>query len=162
VAVLEALLWAFHNGKSVLPVLRDNRRAAGCARSTVAEALRALEDAGILSWVQRINRVRIERRELHMAWAIDPTIPGATTVLTEADERRVVAWLCNRFSLDLDAVQPHGRPFTPWARDLIVRGAVLGVRGVFDEGKVRRRIGTARSSDAKFWAEIDADDADPV
>ena len=32
--------------------------AAGCARSTVAEALKALEDAGILSWVQRIKRVR--------------------------------------------------------------------------------------------------------
>jgi hypothetical protein len=32
--------------------------AAGCARSTVAEAINALEDAGILSWVNRINRVR--------------------------------------------------------------------------------------------------------
>jgi hypothetical protein len=121
-----------------------------------------LQDAGILSWVKRIKRVRIERRELHMAWAIDPTIPGATTVLTEPDERRVLAWLRNRFGLNLDAAQPRGRPFTPWARDLIVRGAVLGVRGVFTEAKVARRIGTARSRDAKFWAKIDADDADPV
>ena len=32
--------------------------AASCARSTVAEAIRALEDAGILSWVHRIKRVR--------------------------------------------------------------------------------------------------------
>jgi hypothetical protein len=32
--------------------------AAGCARSTVAEALKALEDAGILSWVHRVKRVR--------------------------------------------------------------------------------------------------------
>ena len=32
--------------------------AAHCARSTVAEALQALEDAGVLSWVQRIKRVR--------------------------------------------------------------------------------------------------------
>ena len=30
---------------------------AGCARSTVAEAIKALEDAGILSWVNRIKRV---------------------------------------------------------------------------------------------------------
>jgi hypothetical protein len=105
---------------------------------------------------------RIERRELHMAWAIHPTVPGATTVLTEADERRVLAWLRNRFSLDLDSPQPHGRPFTPWARDLVVRGAVLGVRGVFTEAKVARRIGMARSRDAKFWAKIDADDADQV
>jgi len=35
-----------------------DRRAAHCARSTVAEAIKALEDAGILSWVQRIKRVR--------------------------------------------------------------------------------------------------------
>ena len=87
---------------------------------------------------------RIERRELHMAWAIDPPIPGATTVLSRADERRVLRWLQNRFGLDLDAVQPHGRPFTPWARDLIV----LGIRGVFAEAKVARRIGVAKARDA--------------
>jgi hypothetical protein len=32
--------------------------AAGCARSTVYEAIRALEQVGILSWVNRIKRVR--------------------------------------------------------------------------------------------------------
>ena len=59
-AVLEALLWAFHNAKSGLcfPSYERIAEAAGCARSTVAEALKALEDAGILSWVQRIKRVR--------------------------------------------------------------------------------------------------------
>jgi DNA-binding FadR family transcriptional regulator len=31
---------------------------AGCARSTVAEALKALEFAGVLSWQHRITRVR--------------------------------------------------------------------------------------------------------
>ena len=60
VAVLEALLWGFHNAKSGLcfPSYEAIAEAAGCARSTVAEAIRALEDAGILSWVQRIKRVR--------------------------------------------------------------------------------------------------------
>ncbi len=59
-AVLEALLWAFHNAKSGLcfPSYEKIAEAAGCARSTVAEALKALEDAGILSWVQRIKRMR--------------------------------------------------------------------------------------------------------
>jgi hypothetical protein len=59
-AVLEALLWAFHNAKSGLcfPSYERIAEAAGCARSTVAEALKALEDAGVLSWVQRIKRVR--------------------------------------------------------------------------------------------------------
>jgi biotin operon repressor len=59
-AVLEALLWAFHNAKSGLcfPSYEKIAEAAGCARSTVAEALKALEDAGILSWVHRIKRLR--------------------------------------------------------------------------------------------------------
>ena len=59
-AVLEALLWGFHNACSGLcfPSYETIAEAAGCARSTVAEALKALEDAGILSWVNRIKRVR--------------------------------------------------------------------------------------------------------
>ena len=60
VAVLEALLWAFHNAKNGLcfPSYETIAEAAHCARSTVAEALHALEDAGVLTWVQRIKRVR--------------------------------------------------------------------------------------------------------
>jgi hypothetical protein len=59
-AVLEALLWAFHNAKSGLcfPSYETIAAAAGCARSTVAEALHALEAAGIMTWVNRIKRVR--------------------------------------------------------------------------------------------------------
>ena len=59
-AVLEALLWGFHNAKSgvCFPSYERIAEAAGCARSTVAEALKALEGARILSWVQRIKRVR--------------------------------------------------------------------------------------------------------
>jgi Helix-turn-helix domain len=59
-AVLEALLWGFHNAKSGIcfPSYEKIAEAAHCARSTVAEAIRALEDAGVLSWVQRIKRVR--------------------------------------------------------------------------------------------------------
>ena len=59
-AVLEALLWAFHNAKRGLcfPSYETIAEAAHCARSTVAEAIKALEDAGILTWVQRVKRVR--------------------------------------------------------------------------------------------------------
>ena len=58
--MLEALLWAFHNVGSGLcfPSYEKIAEAACCARSTVAAALNALEDAGILSWVNRIKRVR--------------------------------------------------------------------------------------------------------
>ena len=59
-AVLEALLWGFHNARSgfCFPSYATIADRAGCARSTVAEALRALEAAGVLSWVNRIKRVR--------------------------------------------------------------------------------------------------------
>jgi len=59
-AVLEALLWGFHNARSgvCFPSYERIAETAGCARSTVAQALRALEDAKILSWVHRIKRVR--------------------------------------------------------------------------------------------------------
>jgi Helix-turn-helix domain len=55
--VLEALLWAFHNAKSGLcfPSYETIAEAAHCARSTVAEAIKALEDAGIMTWVQRVS-----------------------------------------------------------------------------------------------------------
>jgi hypothetical protein len=60
VAVLEALLWGFHNARSGLcfPSYESIAAKADCARSTVAETIKALEDAGLLSWVNRITRIR--------------------------------------------------------------------------------------------------------
>jgi len=65
-AVLGALLWPFHNAKSGLCFPSDEAiaEAAGCARSTVAEALKALEEAGVLTWVHRIRRIREGGRDL--------------------------------------------------------------------------------------------------
>ena len=59
-AVLEALLWGFHNARSGLcfPSYEKIADRAGCARSTVNEALKALEAAGVMTWVNRIVRVR--------------------------------------------------------------------------------------------------------
>ena len=58
--VLRALLWQFHNGPTgrCFPSYERIAAAAGCARSTVAVALKALEFAGVLTWVNRIVRVR--------------------------------------------------------------------------------------------------------
>ena len=52
-------MWGFHNARSGLcfPSYETIAERAACARSTVAEAIKALEDAGILSWVNRIKRV---------------------------------------------------------------------------------------------------------
>ena len=54
--VLEALLWGFHNSPHRLLLPDPTRRSptkAECARSTVAEALKVLEVAGVLSWQHR-------------------------------------------------------------------------------------------------------------
>jgi hypothetical protein len=40
--------------------------------------------------------------------------------------------------------------------------AVLGMRSIFSDEKVARRIATARSRDAEFWANNDPDDGDPI
>jgi hypothetical protein len=70
-AVLEALLFGFHNAKSGLcfPSLETIAEKAGCARSTVAEAIKALEDAGLLTWVNRIDRIRECAPDLFGQWA---------------------------------------------------------------------------------------------
>ena len=70
--VLVALLWGFHNSRSgtCFPSYERIAEKAGCARSTVAEALKALEFAGVLTWQNRITRVRERCRDLfgHDGW----------------------------------------------------------------------------------------------
>jgi len=58
--VLEALLWTFHNSKTGLcfPSYAAIAEAAGCCEATAKAAVRALEAAGLLSWVNRLKRVR--------------------------------------------------------------------------------------------------------
>ena len=58
--VLGALLWVFHNARSgcCFPSYERIAEKAGCARSTVAEAIKALEFAGVLTWQNRITRIR--------------------------------------------------------------------------------------------------------
>ena len=60
------LLWRFHNGKSGIcfPSYETIAARAGCARSTVAVAIRALEQSHLLSWVNRITRIREQCRDL--------------------------------------------------------------------------------------------------
>ena len=56
--VLEALLWGFHNAKDgrCFPSYESIAKRAQCNRDTVYEAIKALEFANVLSWVNRIMR----------------------------------------------------------------------------------------------------------
>jgi len=64
--VLGALLWKFHNNHTGIcfPSYEAIAAKSGCARSTVAEALKVLEWAGVLTWQHRIIRIREQCRDL--------------------------------------------------------------------------------------------------
>jgi Helix-turn-helix domain len=59
--VFEALLWGFHNARNGLcfPSYQTIAAKARCAVSTVAEAIKMLEAARLLTWCNRRARVRI-------------------------------------------------------------------------------------------------------
>jgi hypothetical protein len=58
--VLTALLWGFHNSRTgcCFPSYERIAEKAECSRTTVYEALRVLEWAGVLTWQHRIVRIR--------------------------------------------------------------------------------------------------------
>ena len=60
-AVLERLLWGFHNARSgrCFPGYARIAEAAGCAASTVGEAIKMLEAAGLVTWVNRLVRIKV-------------------------------------------------------------------------------------------------------
>jgi hypothetical protein len=77
--VLKALLWAFHNAKSgrCFPSYETIARKAECGEDTVARAIVALEQVGILSWCNRLARVAIKGvvkviRTSNAYWFNDP------------------------------------------------------------------------------------------
>ena len=69
--VLAALLWGFHNSRDgrCMPGYEAIAAKAECARSTVAEALKVLEWAGVLSWQNRITRALVRQRDLFGRWS---------------------------------------------------------------------------------------------
>jgi hypothetical protein len=62
--VLSALLWKFHNSRTgfCFPRYETIATAAKCCRDTVYEAIKALEAADILTWVNRFNKIPIQCR----------------------------------------------------------------------------------------------------
>jgi len=64
--VLEALLWGFHNSRDgrCFPSYETIAKRAQCCRDTVYEAIKALEAAEVLTWVNRL--IRVQFRELDL------------------------------------------------------------------------------------------------
>ena len=69
--VLRVLLWRFHGadgGGRCFPRYEKIATAAKCCRDTVNVAVKALEDAGLLTWVHRLTRIRRREQDLFGHW----------------------------------------------------------------------------------------------
>ena len=88
--VLEALLWGFHNSRSgvCFPSYEAIAAKAECCRSTVAEALKALEWAGVLTWQHRITRAVVRQRDLFGRWSNRWTVIRTSNAYVFSDPKQ--------------------------------------------------------------------------
>jgi hypothetical protein len=91
--VLEALLWGFHNSRSgcCFPSYEAIAAKAECARSTVAEALKVLEWAGVLTWQNRITRAVVRQRDLWGRWSNRWTVIRTSNAYAFCDPKLALA-----------------------------------------------------------------------
>jgi hypothetical protein len=116
--VLEALLWGFHNARSgcCFPSYEAIAGKAECARRTVAEALKVLEWAGILTWQHRIARVQVREVDLFGRWASRWRVIRTSNAYVFHDPQRPLAGVlgceCKNplGTLDQDAGGRRGSP----------------------------------------------------
>ena len=111
---------------------------AGCARSTVAEALKALEWAGVLTWQHRITRIRERCRDLfgRIGWRWRVIRTSNAYVFRDpkaADRRRLSSKSENQTGTQdqeiLDPVQAPARdPDSPLERALARFGAAVAAK----------------------------------
>ena len=138
--VLQALLWGFHNSRSgvCFPSYEAIAAKAECARSTVAEALKALEWAGVLTWQNRITRAVVRERDLFGRWSNRWTVIRTSNAYVFCDPQPRLAGVSRAKSENrsgtqtqdvLDLVQvPTRDPNSPLERALARLGAVIGER----------------------------------
>jgi len=144
--VLGALLWAFHNARSgcCFPSYERIAEKAGCARSTVAEALKALEWAGVLTWQNRIVRIRERCRDLFgragWRWRVirtsnayvfhDPQLAGVPASTSDQRTGTPDQEACRRTSA------PPIDPSSALERALARFGAALAAKAGIEQGAV--------------------------
>jgi hypothetical protein len=157
--VLQALLWGFHNSRSgtCFPSYERIAEKAECARSTVAEALRVLEWAGVLTWQHRIARVRERCRDLWgregWRWRVVRTSnayvfrdPAAVVAAHAAETRGFPSKSENRGGtlnqvLKSALLAPAAVPDSPLERVLARLGvAIEAKKGIQQEGEMAEAI----------------------
>jgi hypothetical protein len=158
--VLQALLWQFHNAHTgcCFPSYQTIAARAGCARSTVAEALKVLEWAGVLTWQHRITRVRERCTDLfgRESWRWRVIRTSNAYVFRDpkaADRRQLSSKSENQAGTQdqeiLDPVHtPARNPDSPIERALARFGAAVAVR---------KRIEQATGGTASHSGDVDTE-----
>jgi hypothetical protein len=79
--VLRTLLWRFHNRKTgaCFPSYERIAAEASCCESSVADALKQLEAAGILTWCNRLVRRTVEAFSELLGTVVKKTVPQRTS-----------------------------------------------------------------------------------
>jgi hypothetical protein len=144
--VLAALLWGFHNSRTgcCFPSYERIAEKAECARSTVAEALRVLEWAGVLTWQHRITRAVVRQRDLWGRWSNRWTVIRTSNAYAFRDPQPQLASAPaaqseNRTGTQnqevLDPVPaPASDPNSPLERALARFGAALAAKKGIEQG----------------------------
>jgi hypothetical protein len=139
--VLHALLWQFHNSRTGIcfPSYDAIAAKAECARSTVAEALKVLEWAGVLSWQHRITRALVRQRDLWGRWSTRWTVIRTSNAYVFRDPQPQLA--------GVPAAKSENRTGTPNQEVLdLVPGPVIDPNGPLE--RALTRLGTALAAKA--------------
>jgi helix-turn-helix protein len=145
--VLRALLWGFHNAHTgrCFPSYEMIAAKAECCRDTVAEALKALEWAGILSWQHRITRAVVRQRDLFGRWSNRWTVLRTSNAYVFHDPQPRLAGAPAAWSENPGRTQDQGSyPLlappvvdanSPLERALHRFGVALGVKDGIEQGE---------------------------
>src|SRR5262249_2224742 len=104
---------------------------ADCARSTVGEALKVLELAGVLSWQHRIARIQVRERDLFGQWASRWRVIRTSNAYVFRDPQRPLA--------GVPASESENRPGT-LNQDISPTSSAVRVRPINPDGPLERAL----------------------
>jgi hypothetical protein len=144
--VLQALLWGFHNSRSgcCFPSYERIAEKAECCRRSVAEALKVLEWAGVLTWQHRITRIRERCTDLFgregWRWRVIRTSNAYQFIDPQAERNRGIPSECKNppETQDQDISKPLSAPTvdsaSPLERALARFAAALAAKDGIEQG----------------------------
>jgi hypothetical protein len=144
--VLMTLLWSFHPSRDgrCFPGYERIADQARCARSTVAEALKVLELAGVLTWQHRIARAVVRQRDLFGRWSSRWTVIRTSNAYVFRDPQPQLAGVSSAKSenhagtQDQDVLDPVATPArnldSPLERALARFGAAVAAKQGIEQG----------------------------